>query len=337
MRRVILPHHFSDHPLPAGAAIRDFHGLSMGTTWSVRLVDAAPAGMDFQHGLQGELDLVVGQMSHWLADSNLGRFNRAPKDSWHRLPSAFFDVLAFALEVAGASGGAYDPCAGAMIERWGFGAERRHDGPGFQVPSAVAVAALLAGRTGVWLDHESRSALQRGGVHLDLSSLAKGYGVDRLALHLEARGVRHYLVEVGGELRGAGTKLDGQPWWVALEQGDGLLSSEGEVVVALHGLSVATSGDYRRYFEQDGQRYSHTIDPRTAKPIVNRVAAVTVLDACCMAADAWSSALTVLGPDEGMALAEQRNLAARFLVRSDADPTAMSEHISSQWRSMLAP
>ena len=337
MRRVILPPHFSDHPLPAGAAIRDFHGFSMGTTWAVRLVDVALASVDHQPGLQGELDLVVDQMSHWLPDSNLGRFNRAPKDSWHRLPPAFFDVLAFALEVADASGGAYDPCAGAMIDRWGFGAERRHDAPGFLMPSAADVAALLAGRATVLLDHESRSALQRGGVRLDLSSVAKGYGVDRLALYLEAQGVRHYLVEVGGELRGAGTKPDGQPWWVALEQGDGALSSEDQVVLALHGLSVATSGDCRRYFEQDGQRFSHTIDPRAAKPIVNRVAAVTVIDASCMAADAWSSALTVLGPDRGMALAEERHLAARFLVRSDADPTATSEHISSQWRSMLAP
>ena len=330
MRRVILPPHFSDHPLPVAGAIRDFHGLSMGTTWSVRVVEAGVAwttGVNLQQGLQSELDLVVRQMSHWLPDSDLGRFNRAPANSWHSLPAAFFDVLAFALDVAGESGGAYDPCAGAIVERWGFGAVRRHDEVGFNPPARAEVTALLAGRASILLDHASRRAHQSGDVRLDLSSVAKGYAVDRLSLYLEAQGLRHYLVEVGGELRGAGTKPDGQPWWVVLEQGD-------QVMIALHGLSVATSGDYRRYFEQDGQRFSHTIDPRTAEPIVNRVGSVTVLHADCMAADAWSTALTVLGPQAGLVLAERLGLAVRFLVHTGDYGQPMSEHISSHWRSM---
>jgi thiamine biosynthesis lipoprotein len=332
MRRVIVPQHFFDHPLPVAGAIREFHGFSMGTTWSVRVVEAGATltnGVNLQQSLQSELDLIVQQMSHWLPDSDLGRFNRAPANSWRSLPAPFFDVLAFALDVASECSGAYDPCAGAIVERWGFGAEQRHDEAGFQPPSSAEIAALLAGRTGVLLDHTNRRACQSGDVRLDLSSVAKGYAVDRLSRYLEAQGLRHHLVEVGGELRGAGTKPDGQPWWVALEQGD-------QVMIALHGLSIATSGDYRRYFEQDGQHFSHTIDPRTAEPIINRVGSVTVLHADCMAADAWSTALTVLGPQAGLLLAERRGLAVRFLVRAGGcgQKESMSEHISSHWRSM---
>ena len=351
MRRVLLPHHFSEHPAPYGGAVRDFHGLSMGTTWSVRLVGPATSA-HLQQGLQRQLNLVVGEMSHWQPDSDLGRFNRAPAGTWHSLPAAFFEVLAFAMSVARNSGGAYDPCAGAMVNRWGFGPERRFDDPTFQAPSPVEIGALLAhgsGR-GVELDHAGLRARQPGGVCIDLSSVAKGYSVDRLAHYLEMQGMRDFLVEVGGELRGAGTKPDGQPWWVALEQVNDAISDagpaadsaadsavdstvdSGELVLALHGLSVATSGDYRRYFLQDGQRFSHTLDARTAAPACNGVASVTVVHADCMAADAWSTALTVLGLEAGLALAERQGLAVRFLVRSGS---GLSEHMSSHLHGML--
>ncbi|MDC8759140.1 FAD:protein FMN transferase [Janthinobacterium fluminis] len=335
MRRVLLPHHFSEHPAPVGGTIRDFRGDSMGTTWSVRVLavgDCAP----LQEGLQQQLDVVVAQMSHWFDDSSLGRFNHAAAGTWHSLPAAFFEVLAFAAQVARDSGGAYDPCAGALVNAWGFGPTRRHDQPGYAAPSPDAVAALLARRRGqdVALDPLARRAYQPGGALLDLSAVAKGYAVDCLARYLEAQGWRHYLVEVGGELRGAGTKPDGQPWWVALEQvvDADAAGQVGEMVLALHGLAVATSGDYRRFFERDGARFSHTIDPRSGMPISNALASVTVVHAECMAADAWSTALTVLGPEAGMALAERLGLAARFLVRSGG---GLREHLSRPLQDML--
>ena len=337
MRRVLLPHHFSEQRAPAGAAIRDFHGLSMGTTWSVRLVESG-AATHLQGGLQGQLDAVVAEMSHWQRDSDLGRFNRAPAGSWHSLPAAFFDVLQFAMSVARDSGGAYDPCIGALVNLWGFGPERRFDDPGFQAPAPAQVAALLLQHRRVELDHAGQRARQPGAVLLDLSAVAKGYSVDRLARYLEAQGICHYLVEVGGELRGAGSKPDGQPWWVALEP-VGVVSPDDHLVLALHGLSVATSGDYRRYFQQDGQRFSHTIDARSGAPISNDIASVTVLHADCMAADAWSTALTVLGLEAGLALAERRGLAARFLLRNGGSggcgSDGLIEHMSSHLRSML--
>ena len=188
------------------------------------------------------------------------------------------------------------------------------------------------------LDLPARRARQPGGLQLDLSAIAKGYGVDRLARYLDSQGIHHYLVEVGGELRGAGSKPDGQPWWVMLEQVDGAADSAdnarhpAEMLLALHGLSVATSGDYRRFFQDGTARFSHTIDPRSGMPIANQLASVTVVHAECMAADAWSTALTVLGVEAGLALAEEQGLAARFLQR---DGPGFHETLSSRMLAML--
>ena len=340
MRRVLLPQHISDQVAPPGAAIRDLHGLTMGTSWSVRLVESTMPGRagsaDLQQGLQQQLDLVVAQMSHWSDASDLGRFNRAEPGSWHSLPAAFCEVLGFAMHVSQASGGAYDPCAGALVNLWGFGPRERYDEPGFLPPKDDTLALLLSQRQRrrLQLDLPARRARQPGGLQLDLSAVAKGYGVDRLARYLDSQGIDHYLVEVGGELRGAGSKPDGQPWWVMLEQVDGADAAKHppELLLALHGLSVATSGDYRRFFQDGTVRFSHTIDPRSGMPIANQLASVTVVHQQCMAADAWSTALTVLGPDAGMALAEEQGLAARFLQR---DGDGYHETLSSHMLAML--
>ncbi len=343
MRRVLLPPTISADPAPAGAAIVDFGGASMGTTWSAR-VALAPGAMaaggplraaSLQAGLQEQLERVVTEMSHWEAASDLGRFNRAGPGTWHTLPGDFFEVLRYALEVARETGGACDPCAGVLVNLWGFGPTGRHDEAGFEPPSARDVATVRAGMAGrvVELDVPRRRAFQPGGVQLDLSAVAKGFSVDKLAQYLEGQGCRHYLVEVGGELRGAGFKPDGQPWWVALEepQAPGTVPAGG-IAVALHGLAVATSGDYRKYFMQDATRRPHTIDPRSGMPISNALASVTVVHERAMAADAWSTALTVLGPEQGLALAERKGLAVRFMLR---EGNGLREILSSRFQKML--
>ncbi len=347
MQRVLVPHTVQDARPPAQAVVHQLAGLTMGTSWSLRLVAAEGEDLSgLQQGLQQQLDQVVGQMSHWDAGSDLGRFNRAAGGSWQELPPAFFDVLSFALEVAHASGAAYHPAAGALVNLWGFGPTGRYDQPGFVAPTPAQVAQVRdATHASLPLQCEaaSRRVRQPGGVQLDLSAVAKGYSVDRLAYYLQARGYQHYLVEVGGELRGAGVKPDAQPWWVTLEQpipsaaaaANPDVIAPAPIVVALHGLSVATSGDYRRYFEQDGQRYAHSIDPRDGMPIRNALASVTVLHPQCMAADAWSTALTVLGPEAGLRLAEQQGLAARFVCRHDGQ--TFTETFSRAFRSMLEP
>jgi thiamine biosynthesis lipoprotein len=337
VRRVLVPLSLSPQQPALGSAVHDAAGRTMGTSWSARAVLAPGAqqanAATIAHSLQRQLDIVVAQMSHWEPESDLMRFNSAAAGSWRHLPSAFYKVLSYALEVAESSGGAYDPCAGALVNCWGFGARGRYDEAGFCTPEADTIAAILArqDRQRVQLDAPARKVLQPGGVEIDLSSVAKGYAVDQLAHSLELQGVHHYLVEVGGELRGAGVKPDGEPWWVSLE-GVPDTDDDSQTVVALHGLAVATSGDYRRHYQHLGERASHTLDPRTGYPIQNKIASVTVLHADCMAADALSTALTALGPEAGMRFAEQHQLAARFLLRG---ASGLQETSTTAFKAML--
>lgn len=302
-----------------GGAVHRLAGQSMGTTWSVVFVAAPDCALEpVQRAVQAALDAVVAEMSPWLAGSAISRFNAAPADSWHVLPEDFFKVLACALQVADDSAGACDPCVGALVDAWGFGPARRHDEPGFGAPSAEAVAAALAcsGWHRLQVDAATRSVRQPGGLRIDLSAIAKGFGVDQVVHSLRRRGIHDCLVEVGGELRGEGLKPDGQPWWVALETPPphGLQAID-ETLIALHGLSVATSGDYRRWFEAGGTRYSHTIDPRDGRPVRHGLASVTVLHRDCMAADALSTALNVMGAETGLVFARRHGLAALFVSR----------------------
>lgn len=332
MRQVLVPLAIDPAAPPDGSVLHDVAGATMGTSWSAHLL--LPAGVRSNLGaqMQAELDGIVAEMSHWDNDSILGRYNRAPAGTWHALPARFVEVLDYAMQVASMSGGAYDPFAGALVNLWGFGPERRYNQPGFYAPAPSAVAATLAGRAALHpvFDRAGSRLLQPGGALLDLSSVAKGYAVDRLAWCLEQHGVRHYLVEIGGELRGAGMKPDGQPWWVTLEGIPG--ADSPATVAALHGLSVATSGDYRRYFARGAGRASHTLDPRSGYPIANDIASCTVLHPSCMAADALSTTLTVLGPDAGLAFAEKRALAARLLLRR---PGGLEERTTAAYRAML--
>ncbi|HWV54031.1 FAD:protein FMN transferase [Pseudorhodoplanes sp.] len=330
MRRVLVPSHVPDlAPLvPRAAQIVSLTGEAMGTTWSVRLV--GPAGLDERpvRGLiEDRLALVVRQMSQWESGSDLSRFNRAVAGSSHVLPDAFFHVLRCALGIACDTNGAYDPTMGALSELWGFGA----GGPRTDIPSEAEVASARerVGWTTLAIDRERRTATQPGGLQLDLSSIAKGYAVDLVSDALTLRGFRDHLVEIGGELRGSGTKPDQSPWWVALEDADG---GEGDMIVALHGISVATSGDARRFIVADGRKYSHTLDPRTGWPIPDALASVTVFDRSCMRADALATALSVLGAEDGYAFAAARNIAARFLLRT---PEGVNESMTPAFADML--
>ncbi|MDY0963679.1 FAD:protein FMN transferase [Massilia sp. CFBP9026] len=335
MRDVLVPLEVDMALPPGGSTFYSTAGTSMGTGWSARLM--LPPGADgaaLTLALQRELDEIVAQMSHWEPDSLLSRYNHAPAGSWHALPLQFFEVADYALRVHEDSGGAYDPAGGQLVNLWGFGATRRYDQAGFYAPDAAAIGAVLAqrGASQPMLDRAARRLLQPGGALLDFSSVAKGYAVDCMARCLEQRSVRHYVVEAGGELRGAGAKASGEPWWVEIEGVPDADAATTQAVVALHGLAIATSGDYRRYFQHGARRAAHTLDPRSGYPVANGVASVTVLAPTCMAADALSTALTVLGPDDGLAFAEARGIAARFLVRA---PGGLVDTTSSNWRALL--
>lgn len=265
--------------------------------------------------IQAQLDRVVAQMSTWEADSDISRFNRSAPGTWQRLPSEFFTVLSCALETARDSDGAYDPTIGALIKSWGFGPTQR----GYRIPDEDELASIRAalGWRRISLRSDSMSVLQPGGAQLDLSAIAKGYGVDQVALHLRDNGISAALVEVGGELYGYGRKPDGTAWQVLVEATPEAESRDDEVcVIALDGVAVATSGDRWHAFEQDGTSYSHTLDPRTGKPVAAAAAAVTVIANDAMHADAWTTALTVMGVEAGYRFAQERGIAARFVERS---------------------
>ncbi|WP_432261388.1 FAD:protein FMN transferase [Cupriavidus sp. TMH.W2] len=335
MNRVLVPVALTAPPRPPAADTRlqRWAGATMGTTWSVAALLPPAADADaIAAGILAVLDGVVAQMSNWEADSDLSRFNRAAPGSWHTLPEDCFAVLQCAQQVARDSGGAYDPTAGPLVDLWGFGPAPARSAP--PSPDMVQAARSRCGWDRIEVDAAGRRAWQPGGLSLDLCAIAKGFAVDAVARYLCQQGLDHHLTEIGGELRGHGVKPDGMPWWVALEAPPGLDSdAAGQTLVALHGLSVATSGDYRRYFDSDGRRYAHTIDPRTGYPASHALASVTVIHAQCMLADALSTALTVLGPEAGMAHARRHGIAARFLVRT---PGGFDEHLSPAFAAMLA-
>ncbi|WP_119421599.1 FAD:protein FMN transferase [Desertibaculum subflavum] len=317
MQRVLVPAAIDARALavPGMAAVERLRGETMGTTWSVALRRPPGAALsELRRGIEGELDRVVAEMSHWRADSALGRFNRAPAGTWHPLPDGFYTVLDYALAMAERSGGAYDPTIGRLVDLWGFGPGAAA-APGVPPADAdIAPALAAAGWHRIVLCRAQRRAFQPGGVRLDLSSVAKGYAVDRVSDWLSSAGVAASLVEIGGELRGQGVKPDGLPWWVAIEAPP---EAAGHVptVAALHGLAVATSGDYRRCFVHGGRRYAHTLDPRSGRPVENALASVTVLHPSCMQADALSTLLTVLGPEPGLAYATRNDIAALLVIR----------------------
>lgn len=325
-RRVLAPHDIDPAAPAAGSVVREFKGLTMGTTWMVRC--AVPEATDITALpalIQSQLDRVVSQMSTWEADSDLSRYNSAAAGTWHTLPAECFDVLRHALAVAEASNGAYDPTAGPLVNVWGFGPDRV---PGERPDDATLTAARSrVGWQRVEVAAATRRVYQPGGIYLDFSAIAKGYGVDAVMQALNANGIAHALVEVGGELRGQGMKPDGQPWWVGLENPPTSSNDATQLsatVVALHGLSVATSGDYRRFFltvDKNGApvRHSHTIDPRSGEPIDHGLAGVTVVHPDCMAADAISTALNVLGVEAGQRFAAEHGIAARFVQRNGTD------------------
>lgn len=299
-----------------GSRIRRLSGETMGTSWQLSLV-GGDAGS--QRLVESVLAQVIAESSLWEADSEISRFNRAEDGAAARLSAGFGAVVACALKVAADSGGAFDPAVGRLSSHWGFG-------------PAGGPAALPANLPG-WQSLELAEGVltQPGGVWLDLNGIAKGQAVDRVAEALLAAGCRHFLIGIGGEYRGEGVRPDGQPWWVDVEQPPG--SALPPLRLALSGLSVATSGDYRRVLRRDGERLSHSIHPRTGHPIPEGVASVAVLGRSCMVADAEATAITVLGAEEGMHWAAERELAVQILLR---DGASFSERLSPALLEMLA-
>lgn len=299
-------------PTPAPRAV--LHGPTMGTRWSATIDGVGPhdlPGLRLQ--LAAAVERVDAQMSPWKPDSDLVRLNRAPVGAWVDLPGEMLQVLDCALNVQRESGGAFDPCAGRLVNAWGFGAER--DAPDAAAIRAAREASTVPGApAGLEVDRSAGRARKQGPLQVDLCGIAKGYAVDCMAEVLRCHGVQHALAALDGELRAVGGQASGAPWAVALERPEtGRRAVQG--VVELEDLAVATSGDYRRYLDVGGVRVAHTMDVRRGAPVNNAVASVTVLARTCMLADAWATALLVGGADEGLAMAQRMGLDVLFLVR----------------------
>ncbi|WP_244613158.1 FAD:protein FMN transferase [Modicisalibacter radicis] len=299
-----------------------FEGPIFGTGFHVTVYAALDEATleSLDAGIRNQLEHVDALMSTYREDSELSRFNRYPVGVPFFLSPATAEVVREALRIARLSDDAFDVTVGPAVNLWGFGPEGRPE----QVPGPDELAAALARVDIHALVLDGDTLTKRKPVYVDLSGIAKGYGTDRVADYLEERGIEDYLVEVGGEIRTQGSKPDDEPWRIAVEKP---VSSERSVqrIIDLDSAAVATSGDYRNYFESDGVRYSHTIDPRTGRPITNQVASVTVIAERCATADALATAFTVMGERAGLELAERESIAAYFIVRSgDGFETRMS-------------
>ena len=293
------------------------HGQTMGTQYSaVFFADAHVDEVRINAALFAAVDVVDRQMSNWKTDSDLSRLNRAPENEWLPVPTALFDVIKCALQVGQQSHGVFDIGVGDVVRAWGFG-------PSLGQTDDAQVQALKAqthqsAADVLELHPDQCQVRKRARITLDLSGIAKGYGVDQLARCLDGFGVSRYLVGIDGEMRARGTKPDGQPWAIAIEKPVRNLR-EVMGVMALSDAAIATSGDYRSWVDYQGKSYSHSISGALRQPVSNQLAAVTVLAANCMLADAWATALLVLGEEAGVALAQERGMDALFVLHDGDD------------------
>ena len=301
-------------PAQDNAALQ-FAGETMGTTYRVKIAGAALSNAGLERiaaDVHAALDGVSRGMSLYRPDSELMRFNRHPAAVPLPLSKELFAVLAVGQQVAELSRGAFDVSIAPLVNVWGFGPEKRQ-----VVPPAdlVRTGRAAVDFRALRLDPAGQTAAKAiADLQADLGGIAKGYGLDLAAQALEVGGIEHYMIEVGGEVRTRGRNAQGRAWQIGIEEPDAI-PQRARLVVPLSGRSMATSGDYRIYFEHNGRRYSHEIDPRTAAPIAHGLASVTVIADDCVHADALATALIVLGPQAGWALAERENLVAHFIVR----------------------
>ncbi|THD84763.1 FAD:protein FMN transferase [Aliigemmobacter aestuarii] len=289
------------------------NGPTMGTRWSALYFAAPDDGPDpvtLSAALQAAVDSVDNQMSTWKPTSDLMALNRAPVGDWVEVPPDLARVLAMALEIGRASGGAFDIGMGDAVTAWGFG-------PGAADPQAIR-AALDAARRPVHelLQIDGSRVRKSAPLVLDLNGIAKGHGVDRLAEVLAGHGIANALVGIDGEMRAMGLRPEGRPWTIAVEAPDPDRRAPHSILT-LQDAAVATSGDYRHQVIVQGRPLSHTMDPRRGAPLVASPASVTVVAATCAEADAWATALMVAGATEGARMAGQIGLDALFLLRDE--------------------
>jgi thiamine biosynthesis lipoprotein len=291
-----------------------FSGITMGSAYTVKIPGGAlPSTLRAaaRDAVAVAFEAVDYAMSTHRPQSELSRFNAHATSTPFALSPDLFSVFSLAQQVSAATGGAFDVTVGPVVDAWGFGPGRRERVVG---DAEVDVLERRVGWRRLVLDERTGTITKtQPKIRADLSGIAKGYGVDKVAQALDALGIEHYLIDAGGEVRTRGHNSEGQPWQVAIEQpNDG--PRRPRYIVPLSDLAIATSGDYRIYFERNGRRYSHEINPATGRPIDNRLTSVSVVAKTGALADAMGK-LIVLGPEQGYNFAAKEGVAAHFIVR----------------------
>ncbi|MCP5161879.1 MAG: FAD:protein FMN transferase [Hahellaceae bacterium] len=305
----------SDVPNVSSMSIYEFDGSTMGTTYHIKVVlpSNAKSLENIGKGVDKALNDVDMSMSTYKKTSELSRFNQSPIDSWFPVSEDTMRVVKLAQSISAKSKGQYDTTVGPLVNLWGFGPMARPE----VIPDQDQILALKqkVGYEKLAFREDPPALRKSADIYVDLSSVAKGYAVDKVAEFLEASSAPDYLVEVGGEIRAAGHKPGGAPWVLAIESP----ASESRSVfrkIKVTGIGLATSGDYRNYYEEAGVRFSHTIDPFTGRPIQHKLASVSVIAKTCAEADALATALLVMGEERGYEFALSNNIAAYFIYRT---------------------
>lgn len=296
--------------------IYEIAGPIMGTSYHIKVVLTRNNQQldNLRNGVAEGLTRIDRLMSTYKPDSEISKFNRTPINQWFSVSTETFEVISLGQSISEASNGNYDMTVGPLVNSWGFGPS----GKPVKIPDEGQLQEIMkrVGFNHLKLDAKALSILKDADVYLDLSSIAKGYAVDVVASYLESQGVENYLVEVGGEIRAQGAKPGGDIWRLAIES-----PTVGQrsiyKVLELTNAGLATSGDYRNYYEEDGVRYSHTIDPFTGKPVQHKLTSVSVIRPTSAEADAMATMFMVMGTEQGYKFAVEHNIAAYFIYRSE--------------------
>lgn len=300
----------------------ELNGFTMGTSYQIKLkqLQANVDKAELQKAIDQQLLQLNKTFSHYDQNSELSQLNRQPPGQPLMISEGLYQVLAIAQTIHQQSSGAFDISIAPLVELWGFGTKKNLQ-PDLPEQRRIQQALKNIGLSKLQLSIRQTEkgtqaqALKLANIQLDLSAIAKGYAVDRIADFLEARGFKHYMVEIGGEIRLA--YQSGAAWRIGIETPESGLQRSASKALSLKNTALATSGDYRNFFEHQGQRYSHTIDPRTGWPVKHHLVSVTVLHPQCVMADAYATALSVLGVEQAQALANQLNLAVYFMIEGE--------------------
>jgi thiamine biosynthesis lipoprotein len=298
--------------------IIEYDGLVMGTSYHIKVVvdPADSKHLDvMKQGIQASLDRIDQMMSTYKPNSELSKFNKSKVGRWFKLSDDTFKVISMAQKLAAESSGLYDITVGPLVNLWGFGPDKRPT----TIPAQATLQHIIETKVGyqyLLIDDKTHSIKKTKPLYLDLSSIAKGYGVDSVARYLVDQGAKSFLVEVGGEVKTLGVKPDGQPWHLAIEAPT---YNERKVykVISLSGHGLATSGDYRNYYDEDGKRFSHTINPLTGYPVQHKLASSSVISPTTAQADAYATAFMVMGTNKAYEFALKHRIPAFFIYRED--------------------